>query len=412
MKRKAGIISGICACMLLSLGTSTVASEQEMISSMSTVEDMTIGGMQSLQCPDYSWYCISTDYQPGIAVRDYPDPSGTLLTRLPDGTEFFVEETSGIWGYTCMPGYEGWINLDYAEVIYDEPLYDAYMDYVIVSDYQPGIAVRSIPSANGVLLTRIPEGTYFYVERVCGVWGYTVEAMGYEGWINLDYAYPVDTPEDELIDFYILPSSSSVRLTQAEIEGLSLQELCYARNEIYARHGRLFKSKELMEYFTSQNWYGGRIAPENFQENLLNYVEQSNVLFLYNWEHRIASKGYVLDQPGYDITAVYPAAAFVSGMEDTNGFSGWDAPILTEEEAYDAVYEYIDATMDAETIYQYQGYIVLDEQTPEEYVIKVRSYTGAIGYYYVDKYSGDVYSAWISPVTGGMDPRQYEFTIS
>ena len=48
---------------------------------------------------------------------------------------------------------------------------------------------------------------------------------------------------------YIIPDVDIRYLTEEEIEDMSLQVVCYAKNEIYARHGRMFVSKELTEYF-------------------------------------------------------------------------------------------------------------------------------------------------------------------
>ena len=101
---------------------------------------------------------------------------------------------------------------------------------------------------------------------------------------------------------YILPQSADTVLTTADVEGLSLQAVCYAKNEIYARRGRLFKSQELMDYFNSKSWYSGTISPENFTDNLLSATEYQNAQFLANVEHQINESGYQLDQPGYDIT--------------------------------------------------------------------------------------------------------------
>ncbi len=39
------------------------------------------------------------------------------------------------------------------------------------------------------------------------------------------------------------------------LEGKTLEQLYLARNEIYARHGKPFKTNELNTYFRSQNWY-------------------------------------------------------------------------------------------------------------------------------------------------------------
>lgn len=95
---------------------------------------------------------------------------------------------------------------------------------------------------------------------------------------------------------YILPQSDSVRLTEKDIKDLSLQELNYAKNEIYARHGRKFDSKELREYFESKAWYKGTIDPENFNENTLNKVERANVILIRDREYSIDPNGYPLDQ--------------------------------------------------------------------------------------------------------------------
>ena len=95
---------------------------------------------------------------------------------------------------------------------------------------------------------------------------------------------------------YVLPQSSSRLLTDADVAGLSLQQINYAKNEIYARHGRLFDSRELQNYFNSQSWYSGTIAPANFSESLLSDVEKKNVTFLKNLEFIISPNGYQLDQ--------------------------------------------------------------------------------------------------------------------
>ena len=65
---------------------------------------------------------------------------------------------------------------------------------------------------------------------------------------------------DVLFDDYVIPHSDTVLLTNSDIAGLSLQEINYAKNEIYARHGRRFKSQELQNYFNSKSWYNGTIA--------------------------------------------------------------------------------------------------------------------------------------------------------
>lgn len=95
---------------------------------------------------------------------------------------------------------------------------------------------------------------------------------------------------------YILPDSDTVRLTEADVEGLGLQEINYAKNEIYARHGRKFLSAELNAYFNSRSWYVGIIDPSDFDESILSQVEKDNIRFLNDMEYRLDPDGYQLDK--------------------------------------------------------------------------------------------------------------------
>ena len=78
-------------------------------------------------------------------------------------------------------------------------------------------------------------------------------------------------------DGYILPYSSSVYYTSADLAGLSNVDLLIARNEIYARHGRYFNDWSIQNYFNHQSWYRGSVLPENFSESVFNDCEQANV---------------------------------------------------------------------------------------------------------------------------------------
>ena len=81
-----------------------------------------------------------------------------------------------------------------------------------------------------------------------------------------------------------------------DIKNLSLQQVNYAKNEIYARKGRQFQSVELQNYFNSKSWYKGTISPSAFSESLLSDVEKKNVELLKNREFSMDSRGYQLDQ--------------------------------------------------------------------------------------------------------------------
>ena len=84
-----------------------------------------------------------------------------------------------------------------------------------------------------------------------------------------------EEPEPE----YLIPDSSSRYLTDADLEGLSWRELCLARNEIFARHGRRFQTPEIASYFESKDWYEAR-----YDEVTLSSIETTNVNFIINYE--------------------------------------------------------------------------------------------------------------------------------
>ena len=85
---------------------------------------------------------------------------------------------------------------------------------------------------------------------------------------------------------YIISYSSDVLLTLSDIQGLSKQQLRYARNEIYARHGRKFQSQDLRNYFNSKSWYQGVIEPSNFNDKtMLTNIEIKNIQFLKSVEN-------------------------------------------------------------------------------------------------------------------------------
>lgn len=83
---------------------------------------------------------------------------------------------------------------------------------------------------------------------------------------------------------YVLPDSDKRKLKKSDLKGLSKEELRIARNEIYARHGRMFDDKKLQKYFDSQSWYEGTVPASEFSEDVLSSVEKKNVAFIRQFE--------------------------------------------------------------------------------------------------------------------------------
>ena len=62
----------------------------------------------------------------------------------------------------------------------------------------------------------------------------------------------------------MLDDSSSYYYSYDELSSMSSYDLYIARNEIYARHGRMFNRSDLQDYFNSQEWYDPVYSPSEF----------------------------------------------------------------------------------------------------------------------------------------------------
>jgi hypothetical protein len=73
-------------------------------------------------------------------------------------------------------------------------------------------------------------------------------------------------------------------ITERMLQGLSLHELRLLRNEIYARHGRIFKTLWIQQYFGFQPWYDPR---EEFKDEELTGPNKTNVETIVAYENKL-----------------------------------------------------------------------------------------------------------------------------
>ena len=102
--------------------------------------------------------------------------------------------------------------------------------------------------------------------------------------------------EEETLKFdeseYIFPYSDKEYLADADVENLTEEQLGFARNEILARHGRIFTEEKYKVYFEEKNWYKGTVEPEAFDSNYekeLNEIEKANVEIIKKYEDKLKS---------------------------------------------------------------------------------------------------------------------------
>ena len=68
------------------------------------------------------------------------------------------------------------------------------------------------------------------------------------------------------------------------LRGLSLHELRLLRNEIYARHGRIFKTVWIQQYFGGQPWYDPK---EDFKDEEISGSDKTNIETIVKYENRL-----------------------------------------------------------------------------------------------------------------------------
>ncbi len=95
------------------------------------------------------------------------------------------------------------------------------------------------------------------------------------------------TPSDVIIQ-----GISSRYIDESELYNYSAGQLRLIRNEIFALHGRIFKSQDLADYFSQKSWYVPTYAPEDFDANMFYYLndyEEANLQVILDYEAALAA---------------------------------------------------------------------------------------------------------------------------
>lgn len=165
---------------------------------------------------------------------------------------------------------------------------DVYRDSKVISDLNPGIKTKdagifevSIDVLNmGEMKVKVQADQEFLIDLPLSYDAVADQNDDEEYLGNAksdDYSEWQDI-EGDYGDGYILEDSVGRFLTVEKLSSLSKEELRLARNEIYARHGRLFQAEDLQDYFYSMDWYYGYIPSDQFDESVLNEYEKSNLI--------------------------------------------------------------------------------------------------------------------------------------
>ena len=338
-------------------------------------------------------FYVSNDHSTGIALRAAPDEEAELLLRMPYLTVFLAEDYEGSWVYTTYEDCSGWTHLDYSTELGEISLNDYYAGnydledygdlYYVSNKYPKGIALRSMPNEDSKLHCRLPYLRKFLVTDYEGEWAYT-SFDGKEGWLNLndisevDEAYyekdPVIYPEDLGNCTY---DGKWYAISTDYEPGIAIHPIPDPDSETL---GRISYQDEFFVEYT--------------------YVTADNSV--YGFTEYDGCSGWI-NVGKHAVVTEHMESIVLPEQSSAEA-------VLTEQLAYDAVYAYLDSNYDLDMVYEYHGYIIFADQEADNYVIYFRSYTGAHAYYYVNKYSGDVWAAWESPVdVQEYGEREYAF---
>ncbi|HEX3232121.1 MAG TPA: YARHG domain-containing protein, partial [Pyrinomonadaceae bacterium] len=81
-------------------------------------------------------------------------------------------------------------------------------------------------------------------------------------------------------------SISDKPVTRALLNGLFVEDVRKMRDEIYARHGKVFKDPWTQKYFASFDWYK---ANPNYTDASLSPVEKGNLVTIAAYEKKAVS---------------------------------------------------------------------------------------------------------------------------
>ena len=95
-------------------------------------------------------------------------------------------------------------------------------------------------------------------------------------------AEPASTADTSSAD-YIFPSDRQY-ITEADMAGWNQKTALLARNEIYARHGYVFKTQEIQNYFAAKSWY---TPNSSYDGSGLSNVEKANVDTISAYEQKM-----------------------------------------------------------------------------------------------------------------------------
>ena len=258
------------------------------------VDDLfTMKGKQKL-LDAYDYDCETGDCYGIWALRTMAqdgDGESKIIDIIPIGNSKYTIKylDMGTVGETMVTFAEenGKMKIDDFQTVFDES-YDDNVGYMnkenlprVYSNSNDGfVNIRQTPQSKAPILGVLrngPEGAALLGHE--GEW-VKIDCNGIVGYVYEEYIQ--DTPT-EVFEYWgaLRKDASSYRFTENDLSPLTAKELTYLRNSVYAKHGYVFNSQELNNYFKQISWYH---PDANVTDAVLNSIEKANVEFILNYQ--------------------------------------------------------------------------------------------------------------------------------
>lgn len=235
---------------------------------------------------------IDEDDIPELIIR-YTDKlhvGGAVLCAYSKGNVMTLQKSMGQWGYFNYVERQGIVSVPYTgtetetTVTYYRLEGLAFKEECTMSKMNPNSnKVTFYVDGNEVTKEKYQEKENEYIQGYQPWKGVELNGLNVE---NIGRILGADTTgfNDPKQQDYILPDSSQKYLIDADVSALSAEQLRIARNEIYARHGYIFRSEDLQTYFSGKEWYSPSVLADNFSDEMLSALELANLDLIKKYE--------------------------------------------------------------------------------------------------------------------------------
>ena len=142
---------------------------------------------------------------------------------------------------------------------------------------------------------------------------------------SADHSADIAKPTGDALQYFI-ENCDIIYFEKSDIESFDADMCRLARNGIFARSGRKFRSQDLQEYFNQFNWYEPNIEPDQFDDDMLNRKQLANLELIQAKEQELSRTISISEDEAYQIACKY--WDYTPG--DVAGESGYELYVVSD----------------------------------------------------------------------------------